>query len=103
MALSRVGALEALPSARVHRFNGAAPALLVLDDWGKERRSEWSVSMLWTLLDARYRRQAPTLVTTNLSTREFGAWVGQAAASRIGEAGTWATLRDRDYRLGGQK
>lgn len=90
---SRESALDALRGF-------ADSALLVLDDWGKERRTEWSVSTLWTLLDTRYRRCLPTLVTTNLTAQAFSTWVGPATASRISESVTWVTMRPTDYRLG---
>lgn len=41
-------------------------ALLVLDDFGQERVTEWSSAQLFDLLDARYQAKLPTILTTNL-------------------------------------
>lgn len=43
--------------------------LLVLDDLGAERMSDWTMSELHLMLDERYRRGRPVFFTTN-----FGLW-----------------------------
>lgn len=40
--------------------------LVLLDDLGSERGSEWAVERLYLILNARYIEQLPTLITTNL-------------------------------------
>ncbi|MGE5551492.1 MAG: ATP-binding protein [Bacteroidota bacterium] len=40
--------------------------LLVLDDLGAERWTEWTESQLYQVIDARYRWRRPLVVTTNL-------------------------------------
>lgn len=39
--------------------------VLVLDDLGKERLTEWSAAMLWDMLNARYERALPLILTAN--------------------------------------
>lgn len=39
--------------------------LLVLDDVGAEKMSEWAVSTLYTILSARESKRLPTIITTN--------------------------------------
>ena len=39
--------------------------LLVVDDLGKEQCSEWSMSILYTILNDRYEAMKPTIITTN--------------------------------------
>lgn len=39
--------------------------LLVLDDLGKEPPTEWSVSLLYRVINARYEADAPMVITTN--------------------------------------
>lgn len=39
--------------------------ILVLDDLGAEKESEWTHEQIYDLLDRRYGRQMPTIVTTN--------------------------------------
>ena len=40
--------------------------LLVLDDFGIEKATEWAVAELFGIIDARYRDKAPIIITTNL-------------------------------------
>jgi DNA replication protein DnaC len=42
-----------------------ASVLLVLDDVGAEKVSEWTAQTLYAVIDARYQAQLPTIVTTN--------------------------------------
>jgi DNA replication protein DnaC len=41
------------------------PALLVLDDMGAEKLTEWANQTLYGVLNARYEARLPTIVTTN--------------------------------------
>ena len=40
--------------------------LLVLDDLGQEQMSPWERTTLFEIFDVRYRRKAPTVITSNL-------------------------------------
>jgi len=40
---------------------------LVLDDFGVEKTSDWSYSVLYLLLNRRYENMKPTVITSNLS------------------------------------
>lgn len=75
----------------------AEEPLLVLDDLGSEKGSEWSISTLFLIIDQRYQSLKPTIVTTNLSPdlmeKELGARIASRLASmRVGE------IRMPDYR-----
>lgn len=39
--------------------------LLIIDDLGKEQSTEWSMSVLYAILNDRYERMKPTIITTN--------------------------------------
>ena len=39
--------------------------LLIIDDLGKEKASEWTIATLYAIIDGRYDRAMPTIVTTN--------------------------------------
>lgn len=39
--------------------------LLVLDDWGTERATDWAQERLFHLVDERYRERLPLIITTN--------------------------------------
>lgn len=41
--------------------------LLIIDDLGKEQCSDWSMSVLYSILNDRYEDMKPTIVTTNYS------------------------------------
>lgn len=61
--------------------------LLALDDFGAEKRTEWGMEQVEQLIDARYARGLPTVVTSNFSLggiRDlWGGIEGQRIASRI--------------------
>lgn len=41
--------------------------LLIIDDLGTEKVSEWSVSTIYNIIDSRYRSKLPLIITTNLA------------------------------------
>lgn len=49
----------------------AAVPLLVIDDLGKERASEWTASTIYSIIDRRYNAMLPTIITTNYSEAEL--------------------------------
>ena len=62
-------------------------ALLVLDDVGVDRPSEWIKSTYWTLMDRRFDWLLPVVVTTNKPFEGSGEIladrIGEGAASRL--------------------
>jgi len=42
--------------------------LLIIDDLGVEKPSEWTLSMLYTIINERYDRALPTIITTKYDT-----------------------------------
>lgn len=59
--------------------------VLAIDDLGAERLTEWSLPLLFEIIDSRWANGRPTIVTTNLDGRELLAWAGAVDAKR-GEA-----------------
>ncbi len=45
--------------------------LLIIDDLGAERKSEYMQEQVWKITDARYRSGLPLIVTTNLTAEEI--------------------------------
>ncbi len=45
--------------------------LLIIDDLGAERKSEYMQEQVWKISDARYRSGLPLIVTTNLTAEEI--------------------------------
>lgn len=73
--------------------------LLVLDDLGAERTSEWGKSELFALLNDRYEQMLPTVLTTNLSMKELIDRLGERTVSRIAEMTDGVRLHAPDRRL----
>lgn len=45
--------------------------LLILDDFGMERRTDYAQEQVFSLIDGRYLARKPLIVTTNLSLQEL--------------------------------
>ncbi len=61
----------------------AAVDLLQIDDLGAERRTEWVLEQLYSIVNARYEAQRSTLVTTNLDRDPLAEQVGERIVSRL--------------------
>lgn len=73
--------------------------LLVLDDLGREKATEWAVERLYVLLDHRYGACLPTVVTTNFGMDELAERGYTAMLSRLLEGGQAIRLTASDYRV----
>lgn len=68
--------------------------VLMIDDFGKETKTEWSLNVIFTVIDNRYSLNLPTLITTNLTWEQLGnhlvfqgdEQVARAVLSRLHEA-----------------
>ncbi len=47
------------------RTYSSSAALIVLDDLGVENQTDWANEQLYRILDGRYERRAPTIITSN--------------------------------------
>ena len=47
--------------------------LLILDDFGMERQTEYALEQVFNVIDARYRSGKPLIITTNLSLAELNS------------------------------
>lgn len=59
--------------------------LLVLDDLGAEKSSEWTKSVLFEIIDYRYNEMLPMLITTNCPPKELKEKIGDRSYDRIRE------------------
>jgi DNA replication protein DnaC len=59
--------------------------VLILDDFGAEKASEWTTEIMYRLINNRYEQIRPTIFATNLSISEMGKRYGERIASRIVE------------------
>jgi DNA replication protein DnaC len=70
--------------------------LLVIDDLGSVAVTDWAAAHLLGLVDHRWARHLPTLVTTN--TQRLGEVVGERVASRLGDGAVSIALDGPDRR-----
>jgi DNA replication protein DnaC len=75
------------------------PALLVLDDLGRERSSDWTGELIYSVINARYEAMLPTLVTSNLTPAELAASTYWTSVSRLAEDGELIKVEGPDHRL----
>ena len=76
----------------------ASKGLVILDDLGREKASDWTSEMVYTLVNARYEALLPTAATTNLTPDELvtnGYW---PALSRLAEDGALVRIEAPDHR-----
>lgn len=91
-----VNVVELLEAARPRDLDRPAPAdqaprlervqagsLVLLDDLGAEKPSEWVTERLYALVDARWRTAKATIVTTNVDGAELEARLGARTMSRL--------------------
>lgn len=57
--------------------------LLLLDDLGTSKDSEWTEEINYRIINHRYNRMLPTIITTNLPPRSLPEACGDRVASRL--------------------
>lgn len=72
--------------------------MLVLDDIGKEKISEWSQSILFDIVNYRYEHLLPIILTTNLTNVSLKEYLGGAIWSRLCEMCSGVLTKGKDYR-----
>jgi DNA replication protein DnaC len=73
--------------------------VVVWDDLGAERPTEWTLDRIYLLLDARYEAEKPLLATTNLSMTELETNLRARITSRLLAMGPVWDVPGADYRL----
>lgn len=81
--------------------------LVVLDDLGAEKVTDWTLDTLFRLVDGRYRAKRAMIVTTNVEASAISDYVGEKIADRLYEcllpvqvrAGSYRRQRPRDERF----
>lgn len=72
--------------------------MLVLDDVGKEKLTDWSKEILFNVINYRYEHKLPFILTTNFNEQQLGNHIGGAVYSRMCEMCTAVTTSGKDYR-----
>jgi DNA replication protein DnaC len=82
-------------------------SLLIVDDLGKEQCTDWSISTLYSILNDRYEKMLPTIITTNynsddltraLTPKGYDNYKAKAIISRLREVSKVLTMAWEDYR-----
>lgn len=72
--------------------------LLVLDDLGKEKITDWNREKLFEIINYRYENYLPVVITTNGAPGELERTMGAAVYSRLCEMCSAAMMEGKDYR-----
>ncbi len=73
--------------------------VLILDDLGVEKTSDWVLQTLYTIIDRRYREELRTIITSNLGIEEIREKLDDRIASRIVGMCRVCILQGRDRRI----
>ena len=72
--------------------------LLIIDDLGAEKMSDWVAETLYLLIDERYGNMKPTIITSNFSLEELEERIGDRICSRIMAMCRLVRVNTNDYR-----
>jgi len=85
-------------SARRLLHRCRSDALVILDDIGAEKPTDWVEEQLYAIIDVRYRMQRSTFFTTNCSMKQLEAQIGSRSVSRIMEMCAGVRVGGDDWR-----
>lgn len=75
------------------------PALLVLDDLGREKVSDWTGELVYTIANARYEAQLQTIASSNLRPADLATSGYWPVVSRLAEDGALIHVEAPDFRM----
>ena len=73
--------------------------VVIWDDLGAEKPTEWALDRLYVLLDARYETERPLIATSNWTPSGLEARLGPRLVSRLLEMGPVWEVPGSDYRV----
>ena len=73
--------------------------LVILDDLGQVRSTEWVSSQYYALINALYVHSTAVIITTNIQLEQFETMINAAVRSRIGGMCEYVPLVGTDRRL----
>ena len=73
--------------------------LLVLDDLGKEKRSEWGDEQMYRIINNRYIDKKPIVITSNFDIEQLLDMLDQSVISRLFGTCRAVKMNGIDYRL----
>ncbi|WP_405852137.1 ATP-binding protein [Streptomyces sp. NBC_01369] len=72
--------------------------LLIIDDLGAAKSSEWVEEVTYRLINRRYNHMLPSLITTNLAIKDLRAYLGDRVTSRLAQMTTRVEFEPVDRR-----
>jgi DNA replication protein DnaC len=72
--------------------------LLVLDDLGAEKLSDWTTEQVYLLMDHRYRQRLPIFASSNWSAEELAQWLDRRVLDRLRETCAMLEVRGPNWR-----
>jgi len=72
--------------------------LVILDDLGAERLTDWVKESLFTLINYRYEHQKPLIITTNYSPLELTTRIGERTTDRLREMCKVVEIEGKSWR-----
>lgn len=67
--LEGIGGFDSDETDCIEQFNRAS--LLIIDDFGTERNTDYSLEKVYNIIDSRYRTRKPIILTTNLEFKQM--------------------------------
>lgn len=61
------------------------PSLLIIDEVGATKPTEFELATLFAVINGRYEAQLPTIVISNIDSKELGAVLGERSVDRLRE------------------
>lgn len=71
-----------------------SPHLLIIDEIGATKATEFELSTLFTIINGRYEEQLPTMIVSNLMPSELPNAIGERCVDRLREGGGIAVVFD---------
>ncbi len=89
---------EVKTTSQILDYYSSVP-LLILDDLGVERPTDWSLQIIQIIINNRYEAVLPTIITSNLGLEALADQLDDRIASRIYEMCRLVSFGDKDHRL----
>ena len=74
-------------------------AILLVDDFGAEKATEWNTEIMYRMINFRYENMLPTFFASNLSLQALAERSGDRLASRIAEMCDVVEMDGKDRRV----
>jgi DNA replication protein DnaC len=91
---------ENAPRFHIDRF--VKLPVLVIDDLGKEKLSEWAYQQIFRLIEERDILERPLIITMNDAPDRMMSRIGDAAVSRLVGNSAWIEITGDDWRTKGE-